>query len=306
MDFRSHCEDAESLAEQLGKTYNVVGGAFLFYWVDDRFKRTLGFACSDHFIDPGLSDIKQFFHEAMRSYLGDSQFSNCNLWRLATGKSKKFQKVYALPPQQLASSQRWKETIKRQSTTIKNLLKPLEQNKVPFIFYYRFPDQVGASNGNNRIISYSHHGGAGRTLIESDGWNRTISLGNRREVRSPLVTPSKKQPRSTAHGQSVNRREKRARVQLDMDSVGDDHAMADNSNIGGDEDSVEYVPYAGEDPLEKLYYELTHCHPRAIPPTLVCATAARLQIVLPDLVKNGSDKASAVPVLVCLRILFLE
>jgi hypothetical protein len=57
MSLRVYSNGAENLSRRLETAYNVIGGSFLFLWVQDAPTRTLSYAATAHFTPVRLAVV---------------------------------------------------------------------------------------------------------------------------------------------------------------------------------------------------------------------------------------------------------
>jgi hypothetical protein len=307
MDFVRHREVAQELIDGLGKAYNFIGGAFFFVSIHDNERRTLRLAYSDHFInfrDQGLPALKKFFSDTMPH----AGWPGRVLWRLETASEITLGKrtvetnvIHGLPPQKAVGSDNFNKYLKRQKDAIADVLKKLDSAYVPYILYYRFPQNAGtgasSDTPDNRKVACFPWEGAGQALLQSVEWQRIISVENMKCVgQVRLVTPAKRKPPAR---QSCSRQQhNRARTQLVYDDASIDYNMGCDNNDDDFTGGGLQVELAEQSPMEKLYDVVMNPRPGGIPPTVVCNTDDQFMVVMADLVRNGTHKASPVPVLV--------
>ena len=77
-------EKAEALAKRVETAYHMMGGSFLFVWVDDASKCTMSFVATAHFADEPADEIVEawsdFFHAAMKDHA--VKRSGINSWSI--------------------------------------------------------------------------------------------------------------------------------------------------------------------------------------------------------------------------------
>lgn len=283
MASKSYHENVNRILNRLDTSYNMVGGSFIFVWVASFRDRILNCVSTAHFNEVGFLDILKFFHEASilqsRATWGD-----VNLWTLSDQ-----QKIYTLEPQRHVGTERWGFEVGLQVKNIQNAFRLLEEEEAPYLFFYS-PSKVNVA----APFTLYYPQEAGGNLEASDGWKRTICPTNMlpKLPSRPLVTPAKPQPPPAQH---ANRQRIRGPRQINFDDAPGGFDMGDG-NYEQDEEREEFLRNDGDNPLLQLFNVLTRSSP--ITPTIVRRTDTTLQVVLADLLRNGSEEASVVPVLV--------
>jgi hypothetical protein len=179
MSWRDYSNGAENLSKQLESAYSMIGGSFLFLWVQDVPTFTLSYAATAHFT-PALAGkaakpIMDFFYESMKHIIQTG--SGVNLWCTAGKRSKR--KMITTAPENY-KSEKMATTIKSQRDLIMRMVDELKSQKLPFIFLYKLPTRSAADRPQviKEVFSFANPRHQ-EILVESDGWGQILTASDR-------------------------------------------------------------------------------------------------------------------------------
>lgn len=286
MAMREFYRHVEAINQRLEKTYNKVGGSFFFYWPADLDDYVLSRHYTGHFF-PTLRDavptLVDYFHEQMVDYVGPSPYG-LNLW--SCGHPEEI--VHMAPPSRMVDRTRLSVEIRQQSKLLRKLLRQLNETGVPYIFYYKPRDVLGANGTarHNKIVVVSP-AAPGMALRRSPQWNNIFNPARLQPIPGEEVIPARR-CRVTSHAPPATTAS--APTQREVDDVAMEDVLGDDELFGGGMDFE-------EDEMSTLYHALVIS--AKIRAQVVYKDQGRVDVVVADFVNSEADKTSSLkPVLV--------
>ena len=196
MDWTTYKKKAEKLALRVEAAYNLIGGSFIFFWVHDVSSFRMGYAATNHYLHP-ISDqasvpLREFFNVSCKDYVYNN--SGLNFWSIGVNTGK----LIVTAPQSTIDSRRRATERKRQPGLIMNRLNELEEEGLPFVFFY-LPLAKAAGDEVQpiiRVFPETHSA----TLLGTDGWKAIMNTKIRTlpppfpwEIAKRTHPPSKRQ-----------------------------------------------------------------------------------------------------------------
>lgn len=303
MSLQAYHRRVEDINKRLNTVYNRVGGSFFFYWVDNveiyQLRRHTTVDFNDN-LREGRGAIVDFFHRTMVGFLGPT-FMNVNLWR-ATHRANL---LHVMPPRQLENSDAINTQIRRQLVILNKLLDRLFAEHIPFIFYYRPTNTLGANHSErHQPISRCYPPNIGHQLLRSEQWSRITNPSSLVPISGQSAAPMPQRARGAAtHVASRNNRNTPLAEEYNMGVVNNVDGEEDADGGGGFDDDVWDIDGAAgmgidhaEAPIDTLYHTLVNSF--NVPVKIVYKDAQKLYVVLPNLQRNDNDSPSVNPALV--------
>jgi hypothetical protein len=292
MSWINYNNRAENIAKRLEAMYNMIGGSFLFFWVENAPTFTLSYTATAHFT-PALAgkaarSIMDFFYESMKKYV--STPSGTNLWCIAGKLSRR--KVITTAPENLRT-EKMAIVTRNQLDQIIRMVHELKEERLPFIFLYRIPARSGAAGAQVIKEVFSANPQHQEMLVGSDGWRQIVDANHR------TLTPS--------ISQLIPQKGPAKRQKLQRAPPGGNQSTEARGAVGGgwrDAEEMESLRRQYLQPLhdvgmtDALIQSMKHVMDTgSIPAAVVLNDASELQVVMPDFVGH-QEKGSQVPVLV--------
>ena len=271
----------------------MMGGSFLFVWVDDASKCTMSFVATAHFADGPADEIVEawsdFFHAAMKDHA--VKRSGINSWSILDDRN--ITKLIVTTPARIAefgSSRRANENNKQPKILIAHL-EALKKEGLPFAFFYKLPPRKRSAANGQHAISEAFPEPHGNQLLQSAGWKLMMN------ANSPLMPHE-----STLNG--INRTQAGTRPRVMAAPRQRNREIS--AVVGGGVESREelhgrYIKpmydAVNEDVLLATMCCIMDSSSSGIPATLVLNDDDEVQVVMPDFV-GPQEKVSLVPVLV--------
>jgi hypothetical protein len=303
MSLQAYHRRVEDINQRLNTVYSRVGGSFFFYWVDNveiyqlRRHTTADF---DDNLHEGRDAIVDFFHRTMVGFVRPT-FMNVNLWRT----SHRANLLHVMPPRQLENSGVISSRIRRHLGMLNKLLDRLCAEHIPFIFYYRPMNSLGANHSERHqpIVRYFPDT-AGNRLVTGVEWSGIVNPSGFVPIAGQVAAPMRQRVQATAT-QRVASRNNRNTPLAEEYSMGENNVDGEEDIDGGRgfDDVLDIDGAAGmgidhaEAPIDTLYHTLVNS--LNVPVKVLCKDAQKLYVVLPNLQRNDNDSPSVNPVLVC-------